>query len=176
MSNGFLITHFSFLNLTNPSVKLATLLYIKNSNDEYLLLERLKEPNKGLLSPPGGKLLTESAESPFACAVREAEEECGIKSSPQDWSLTGIITEKDYPAIGNIMLFIMEYKNRLNSLPPDITEGTFHFYHPRMLGELNIPLTDKLYLWNFVLNGDNKFFCASIDCSTSPYNCTVEID
>jgi 8-oxo-dGTP diphosphatase len=157
-------------------VKLATLLYIKNSKDEYLLLERLKKPNKGLLSPPGGKLLTESAESPFACAVREAEEECGIISTPRDWKLIGIITEKDYPAMGNIMMFLLEYKHTLNTLPPDIHEGRFDFYHPRMLGELRIPLTDKLYLWNFVLNGDNQFFCASIDCSSEPYQCTVELD
>ena len=60
-------------------MKLATLLYIRNSKGEYLLMERRRDPNKGLMSPPGGKLDMEKAESPTACALREAYEECRIK-------------------------------------------------------------------------------------------------
>ena len=59
-------------------MKLATLLYIKNDNGDYLLLERVKHPNKGLLSPAGGKLDVHLAESPVECAVREAQEEIGL--------------------------------------------------------------------------------------------------
>ena len=88
-------------------MKLATLLYIHNSKGEYLLMNRKKNPNKGLLSPPGGKLHTDEAESPSACAVREAMEECSMKSAEGDWSLTGIITEKNFPDAGNIMIFLM---------------------------------------------------------------------
>jgi ADP-ribose pyrophosphatase YjhB (NUDIX family) len=35
-------------------MKLATLLYIRNSVGEYLLMKRKRNPNQGLLSPPGG--------------------------------------------------------------------------------------------------------------------------
>ena len=68
-------------------MKLATLLYIKNDNGDYLLLERVKNPNKGLFSPPGVKLDVHLAESPIECAVREANEECGIESNNEDWKL-----------------------------------------------------------------------------------------
>ncbi|HEX2787397.1 MAG TPA: NUDIX domain-containing protein [Ignavibacteria bacterium] len=155
-------------------MKFATLLYIKNSKGEYLLLERLQEPNLGLFSPPGGKLHIEDAESPFACAVREAEEECGIKSQPSDWHLKGIVTEKNYPKVGHIMLFLFEYKKDFNELPAAFKEGKFHFVHPSKFEDIEFPETDKLYFWKFVLNNDN-FFSLSIDCSNSPYLCNVEV-
>ena len=53
--------------------KLATLLYCFNHRDEVLLLERAQEPNLGLWSPCGGKLRTDTGESPYACACREAQ-------------------------------------------------------------------------------------------------------
>jgi 8-oxo-dGTP diphosphatase len=52
--------------------KLATLLYCFNERDEVLLMERAQEPNLGLWSPCGGKLHTDTGESPYACACREA--------------------------------------------------------------------------------------------------------
>ena len=71
-------------------------------------MERLKDPNKGLMSPPGGKLIEEIAETPAECAAREGFEECKIISKPEDWKLMGIISEKNFPGIGNIMIFLME--------------------------------------------------------------------
>ena len=62
--------------------KLATLLYCFNERDEVLLLERAQEPNLGLWSPCGGKLHTDTGESPYACACREAQEELGLALSP----------------------------------------------------------------------------------------------
>jgi 8-oxo-dGTP diphosphatase len=155
-------------------LKLATLLYIKNSKGEYLLLERANQPNKGLLSPPGGKLHLNDAESPFHCAVREAYEECGISSCTSDWKLLGIITEKNYPHIGNIMLFLFEYKTVLDSLPPDFKEGRFRFVPEHDILQSNIPETDKLYIWKFVLNNDNCFFSVSIDCDKTPFSASKE--
>jgi len=46
--------------------KISTLLYGFNAADEVLLLERAQEPNRGLWSPPGGKLHTHTGESPHA--------------------------------------------------------------------------------------------------------------
>ena len=155
-------------------MKLATLLYIKNSKGEFLLLERANNPNKGLLSPPGGKLKIDIAESPVACAVREANEECGIISTPQDWKLRGIISELEYPNIGNIMIFAFEYKKVFEQLPDDISEGRFYFIHPEKFKNSNIPDTDKLYLWKFVLSPKKEVFSLYFDCSENQIKCTVE--
>ncbi len=155
-------------------MKLATLLYIKNSDGDYLLLERSNEPNKGLLSPPGGKLHLHDAESPFACAVREAQEECGIDSTPADWELLGIITEKNYPKIGNIMMFLFGYKGILNEQPSDFNEGKYVFVPKNKIYDSNVPDSDKLYIWNFVLKNNGRFFSIHLDCDESPYVCTVE--
>jgi len=131
-------------------------------------MERLKEPNKGLISPPGGKLKTEIAESPSACAAREANEECGIVSSADDWKLKGIVTEKNYPSIGNIMIFLTEFRHSIDNLPHPCNEGEFHFIHPDNFHECKMPLTDKLFLWKKILKNSPEPFLISIDCSDYP--------
>jgi len=147
---------------------LATLLYIKNNKGEYLLIERLRDPNRGLMSPPGGKLDTAEAESPVQCAVREAFEECRMNTGPLDWMLKGIVTEKDYPSVGNIMLFLMEYKNFVNELPEVCNEGAFHFVHPDDFKNHNIPITDKLFLWDNMFKNDREVFVMTLDCKNHP--------
>ena len=137
-------------------------------------MNRRNNPNKGLLSPPGGKLHTDEAESPFACAVREASEECNLASDTKDWTLRGIVTERDYPNIGNIMLFVFEYKKNIEELPEDSPEGVFCFVHPKDIQSSNIPKTDKLYLWNFVLKNSDDIFSVHIDCTKEPMKCEVE--
>lgn len=156
-------------------MKLATLLYIRNSKGEYLLIERLKQPNKGRLSPPGGKLNLPEAESPLACAVREAEEECGIISTFDDWTFLGTISEKDYPDIGNIMIFAFLYNKIFDTLPPDFEEGSFRFVHPGEFQNANIPESDKLFIWKFVLSHNQSPFSVHIDCTDKGnYKCIVE--
>ena len=153
-------------------MKLATLLYVKNSRGEYLLMERAKNPNMGLISPPGGKLKTDEVESPFGCAVREFEEECGIKTETQDWKLTGIVTEDNYPGIGHIMIFLLSYNNPVNELPPDSIEGKFIFIHPDNFSNFKIPETDKLFIWKFVLESIDRAsgpFSLRIDCNSEPF-------
>jgi 8-oxo-dGTP diphosphatase len=154
-------------------MKLATLLYIKNAKGEYLLIRRAKEPNKGMLSPPGGKLETTRAESPIACAVREGFEECGIVSKTADWNLIGIVTEKDYPKAGNIMMFLFEYLYPLNELPASFDEGDFIFINKDELNRFLLPETDKLFIWDFVLKGGKNIFFLSIDYSDNKYKCTI---
>ncbi|MEP7147039.1 MAG: NUDIX hydrolase [bacterium] len=147
---------------------LATLLYIQNEKNHYLLMERIKDPNKGLMSPPGGKINEGDAESPAGCAVREAFEECSIQSHETDWKLIGIVTEKNYPVIGNIMLFLMEYKKKLNELPADCNEGAFKFLHPDDFKNYSIPVTDKLFLWDNILNNHEDKFFLTLDCTNYP--------
>ncbi|HMS64650.1 MAG TPA: NUDIX domain-containing protein [Ignavibacteria bacterium] len=149
-------------------MKLATLLYIKNGDGEYLLMERLKEPNKGLMSPPGGKLDLSEAESPSACAVREAFEECSIRSKEEDWELRGIITEKNFPKVGNIMIFLMEYKKQLNVIPPACNEGEFRFIDYKDISRYKIPVTDEHFLWDKIINSGNGIFEMTLDCTNYP--------
>ena len=152
----------------------ATLLYIKNPAGDYLLIERLKEPNKGFLSPPGGKILVADGESPAECAVREANEECGLISSVTDWKYIGLITEKAYPKIGDIMIFCYKYRGLILSLPEKSTEGHFSFVKPEDIPMSKIPDTDKLYIWKFVLRNTDNFFSIYIDCSNNEIKCRVE--
>src|SRR5438270_566133 len=73
--------------------KIATLLYCFNARDEVLLMERAQEPNLGLWSPCGGKMHTEEGESPYACAIREAQEELELSMGVEDLHLAGIVSE-----------------------------------------------------------------------------------
>lgn len=148
-------------------MKLATLLYIRNEAGEYLLMKRRKDPNKGLMSPPGGKLKTESAESPDECAAREAFEECRLVSKKNDWLLRGIITEKNFPHAGNIMIFLMEYKNRLTKLPDPCNEGSFFFINPNDLFKQELPVTDREFIWKYIIES-NDVFMISLDCTNYP--------
>ncbi len=54
-----------------------------------LLIKRATEPYKGMLALPGGRL--EDGETLEQCAVREAEEETGLKVRPT--SLVGIYSD-----------------------------------------------------------------------------------
>ena len=149
-------------------MKLATLLYIQNSDGDYLLMERLRQPNIGLMSPPGGKLHTDEAESPAECAVREAYEECKLRTTAGDWKLLGIITEKDFPVIGNIMLFLFRYRKPLNVLPAPCNEGAFYFINEKNFDEYKMPETDRQFIWKNVLAKKDEPFNIKLDCSGYP--------
>src|SRR5687767_13012167 len=85
---------------------IATLLYCFNERDEVLLLRRTGEPNRGLWSPCGGKLHTDIGESPYHCALREAEEELGLRIGPDALHLAGIISEHGYEARAHWLMFL----------------------------------------------------------------------
>ena len=58
-------------------LKRAAAMIILRADDQFLLLKRAKEPNRGMYVPVGGKL--EPYEDPYTAALRECEEETGIK-------------------------------------------------------------------------------------------------
>lgn len=149
-------------------MKLATLLYISNSKGEYLLMNRQRNPNKGLLSPPGGKLHADEAESPSACAVREAMEECSMNTVEKDWALSGIITEKNFPDAGNIMIFLMSYKHTLDKLPPPCEEGDFSFVSREGIMSMDIPETDRQFIWELLSKQSSEPFIITLDCTNYP--------
>jgi len=76
--------------LGRPARHVTTLVYAVRA-DALVLIERRKEPNRGLWSPPGGKL--EPGETPLAGALRELAEETGL--SVERAELRAVVTEWD---------------------------------------------------------------------------------
>lgn len=140
--------------------KIATLLYAFNARDEVLLMERTREPNKGLWSPCGGKLITELGESPYECACREAEEELGLKITAADLHLFGVVSEKGYKGQAHWLMFLFEIRVRLNQEPAPHAEGRFSFFSREKFAHLKMPRTDSEQIWPLVWQHRNGFFAA----------------
>ncbi len=140
--------------------RIATLLYCFNERGEVLLLERAREPNRGLWSPCGGKLRTDRGESPYACACREAREELGLALEPRDLRLTGVVSEHGYEGAAHWLMFLFEVKRRLTALPPPIPEGRFAFFPRQALDNLALPPSDREMLWPLFWRHRGGFFAA----------------
>ena len=150
--------------------KIATLLYCFNERDEVLLLERAREPNRGLWSPCGGKLHTDDGESPYACACREAREEIGLALTPADLHLTGLISEHGYAGEAHWLMFLFEVKRRLTALPANHPEGKFQFFTRAALGKLKLPETDRESIWPWFWQYRGGFFAAHCHCHADGRN------
>jgi 8-oxo-dGTP diphosphatase len=144
--------------------QISTLLYCFNEADEVLLLERAREPNRGLWSPCGGKLHTAEGESPYACACREAGEEIGLRIGPADLHLTGIVSEHGYLGQSHWLMFLFEVRVRLSTVPPAHPEGRFAFFRREDLGALPMPQTDRESLWPWFWQHRGGFFAAHCHC------------
>jgi 8-oxo-dGTP diphosphatase len=150
--------------------KIATLLYCFNERDEVLLMERAQQPNLGLWSPCGGKLHTETGESPYACACREASEEIGLTLQPTDLHLTGIVAEQGYQGQSHWLMFLFEVKPKLKSLPPPHREGAFQFFPRAALASLKMPETDLEQIWPLFWRHRRGFFAAACHCHADGRN------
>jgi 8-oxo-dGTP diphosphatase len=150
--------------------KISTLLYAFNERDEVLLMERAQEPNLGLWSPCGGKLITSDGESPYACACREAQEELGLSIQPLDLHLAGIISERGYEGQAHWLMFLFEVKTRLKALPPAHREGRFQFWRREEVEGLKLPQTDRERLWPLFWKYKGGFFAAHCVCHADGRN------
>lgn len=144
--------------------QIATLLYCFNEQDEVLLMERARDPNRGLWSPCGGKLDTANGESPHACACREAREELGLAIQPSDLHLTGIVSEHGYEGTAHWLMFLFEVKPKLKALPPAHREGRFAFFAAGALARLPLPQTDAEQIWPLFWKHRGGFFAAHCHC------------
>jgi 8-oxo-dGTP diphosphatase len=153
--------------------QISTLLYCFNAQDEVLLLERAKEPNRGLWSPCGGKLHTTEGESPYTCGCREAEEEIGLKLQPGDLHLTGLVSEHGYLGQSHWLMFLFEVKTRLSNVPPPHQEGRFAFFGRAALTDLHLPQTDRESLWPWFWQHRGGFFAAHCHCHADGRNTWV---
>lgn len=146
--------------------KISTLLYCFDEQDRVLLMEREREPNRGMWSPCGGKLITDTGESPYACACREAREEIGLEIQPRDLHLLGIVSEEGYLGQAHWLMFLFEVKRRLKEVPPPHAEGRFAFFRREQLSGLKMPDTDLEQIWPLVWKHRGGYFAAH--CKTTP--------
>ena len=144
--------------------RISTLLFCFNPRDEALLLQRRRDPNRGLWSPCGGKLKTEHGESPYACACREAEEEAGLSLCPSDLHLAGLVSEHGYDGQAHWLMFLFEVKPRLARTPKAHAEGRFKFFAAGKIEELKIPQTDREQIWPLFWRHRGGFFAAHCRC------------
>ena len=136
---------------------LATLCYAVRGN-QVLLLHRTKEPNLGLWVAPGGKL--EYDESPEECALRELEEETGLRGYAP--ALRGIITEvsprADYQWL--IFIFVTHQISEPVTDPErtDCPEGKLAWVPIPQVTQLSIPEADAIFFPHVI--GDGPLFRA----------------
>ena len=127
-------------------------------------MHRVKEPNRGLWSPCGGKLNTETGESPYACACREAWEELALQIEPSALHLTGIVSEHGYEGDAHWLMFLFELRSRLKNVPLAHREGEFRFFRRDELDSLELPQTDREQIWPLFWKHRGGFFAAHCHC------------
>ena len=161
--------------------KLATLCDIRDEKGRILLLHRLREPNKGLCSPIGGKLEMTTGESPAQCAKREIMEEAGLDIPISRLHLMGLISEQAFEGKGHWLLFYYRVLGSVELEAHDMPEGRLEWHHPDELDGLPLPETDRKIIWPLVRRheatepkGRPGFFAAHVDCRGPEMTWTVE--
>ncbi|MGB5264653.1 MAG: NUDIX domain-containing protein [Lutimonas sp.] len=146
----------------------ATLCILRHK-DKFLLLKRLKEPNKDSFTPVGGKL--DPFESPLKSAIRETFEETGIKVEPMKYG--GILTETS-PTAYNWTSYV--YIADIDFIePPFCHEGTLMWISFDDLLKVPTPKTDW-YIYKYILENKAFAFSAEYDEKLNLFSMTEEIE
>ena len=146
----------------------ATLCILRHK-DKFLLLKRLKEPNKDSFTPVGGKL--DPFESPLKSAIRETFEETGIKVEPMKYC--GILTETSptaYNWTGYVYIADIDFIE-----PPFCNEGTLMWISFDDLLKVPTPKTDW-YIYKYILENKAFAFSAEYDEKLNLLSMTEEIE
>ncbi len=154
--------------------KIAVLCYLFDDQGRLLLLHRVKPPNRDLYSPVGGKLDQASGESPAACAVREIEEETGVRVNPAELHLTGIVSEAGYDGQTHWLMFLYEVAHPVRVERSSFAEGQLEWHTPGELEKLAIPETDRRVIWPLFWKYRGQFFSVHIDCAGSELRWQLE--
>ncbi len=148
--------------------KIAVLCDLRNSKGEMLLLHRLKDPNKGLYSPIGGKLDTATGESPTQCARREVHEEARVDIPIERFRLIGMISERGYECRTNWLIFYYRVEGPVDFEPFDMNEGRLEWHRPEDVERLALPETDRKVMRPLLkqhdADGNPGFFAVHINC------------
>ncbi len=155
--------------------KISVLVFIRDRQGRHLLLQRAREPNKGMWSPIGGKLEMSIGESPFECAIRETAEEIDVAVEEKDLHLFAIISEKDYEGTGHWLMFLFKCHKTIDTLPPSIDEGVFAFFTREELAKVSLPETDRAALWPLYDRYQDGFVSLRAKCDPAhPLEITIE--
>ncbi len=150
-------------------LKRTATLCILRHKDKFLLLKRLKEPNKDSFTPVGGKL--DPFESPLKSAIRETFEETGIKVEPMKYG--GILTETS-PTAYNWTSYV--YIADIDFIePPFCNEGTLMWISFDDLLKVPTPKTDW-YIYKYILENKAFAFSAEYDEKLNLFSMTEEIE
>jgi 8-oxo-dGTP diphosphatase len=146
-------------------MKLATLCYVTDrKTDSTLMLHRVKKANdyhEGKWNGLGGKF--EQGESPEECAIREIEEECGLKV--KSVKMKGFITFPLFDGKEDWYVFLFAADDFEGNLI-DSPEGNLMWIKNEKLIELNLWDGDKIFIpWLF----QNKFFSAKFNYENGKY-------
>lgn len=137
-------------------LKRTATLCILRHHHMFLLLKRLKNPNKDTYTPVGGKL--DPFETPLNSAIRETIEETGIQVDGMKYC--GILTETsptEYNWTGYVYLADIPF-----SEPPPCNEGTLEWITFNDLLNLPTPKTDW-YIYRYILDQKPFAFSAEYD-------------
>jgi 8-oxo-dGTP diphosphatase len=140
-------------------MKLATLCYVTDKKtNSTLMLHRVKKENdyhEGKWNGLGGKF--EQGESPEDCAIREIEEECGLKV--KSVTMKGFITFPLFDGKDDWYVFLFtadDFEGELINSP----EGNLAWIPNEQLVDLFLWDGDKIFIpWLF----KDKFFSAKFD-------------
>lgn len=154
--------------------KIAVLCDLRDESGRLLLIRRAKDPNKGLYSPIGGKLDTDSGESPAQCARREIQEEAGLDIPISRLRLEGLISEHGYQGQTNWLMFWYRVVGPVCLTPHTIREGDLEWHPVAALDTLPLPETDRRIMWPLVRAHEGGFFAVHVDCTGDELKWTVE--
>lgn len=124
---------------------------------EVLMMYRHKEPNLGLWVAPGGKV--EMNESPRECALRELEEETGLRG--KEIIFRGLVTEISPLEDWQWLLFLYVVPEFEGEVHGDLREGRLKWVPLSALEELPIPQSDAIF-GPAVLDLQGPFFEATM--------------
>ena len=157
--------------------KIAVLCYLYDEDGRLLMLHRNKMPNQGMYSPIGGKLEVDEGESPHHCAVREIEEEAGVRLEPDQVRLCGIVSETAYEGRTHWLIFLFEVTRPVR--PEEVAvmsmdEGELEWIPADEVEHRDIPETDRRIMWPLARSHHGGFFMVHIDCSDGTVRWTLQ--
>ena len=129
---------------------IASIVVLKSDRGNFLLLDRKNHPNKGKMSPVGGKISADLPESIHESAVREVYEETGITVTTKDLSIYGMFTDVNMDSGDNWMVFVFrchrlidEDELAVRSTP----EGELAWVSDSNLEKANLPRLHRDHVW-----------------------------
>lgn len=137
-------------------LKRSAAMIVLRHEEQFLLLKRGKEPNKGKYVPVGGKL--DPFEDPYTAAIRETKEETGIEVDRLQYA--GVLIESSPTAYNwqcNIYVADIPYQEA-----PFCDEGELSWVTYAQIPELPTPPTDWI-IYQYLMRAQVFAFNAILD-------------